>query len=159
MKPVAKEQMLLTVAADDPPQTAKVPRVEAIRGRFQESRIDRQDKRMNVGAPDRPRVRNSKLRRLELDQTEPGRSSCRLGPRRRAAHGRVIGRIAPKPFPGDERSVGLEERRIGSGIAPIGTEIASGSHQPKTARISWQSYPQFWGCSRTDPQLALIEYI
>jgi hypothetical protein len=51
MEPVAKEEVLLLIAADDPLKPAKATRVETMRGMFAGSRFDRQDEGISVGAP------------------------------------------------------------------------------------------------------------
>ena len=71
---------------------------------------------MKLGRPQRPGIGDRPIRGFEADQAElagTGRSAVFV------VRGLDIIGIAPKPFPGEQRTVGAEKRRISRGVAPV----------------------------------------
>lgn len=73
-----------------------------------------EDGGMAGAAPYRPRVRNTEIRILKPDEPPVARSAAAVD------EGRPIGRIAPQPFPADERPVGMSQGRVSFAVLPVG---------------------------------------
>ena len=75
----------------------------------------------------------------------PGRFAIGRHALERGQRGRAIAGIAPKPFPGEDRAVRSEERRIGCRILPAGRKFLVRVHAARKAPIGPLTHSPIWG--------------
>ena len=124
-KSVRNQQMLAPIRGPhhhrNRPEALKIERLIATRW----AGFDTKHIRMDLGAPDRARQRDGDVWRLESMQAPAlghlarfGRMSTAIRPKcpfRR----RPIAWVPPEPFPGEERTVGREQRRVSRRSPPV----------------------------------------
>lgn len=122
-KPVGQQEMLAAPAGKQDRHVAQPVEQERIVRCRAGPDFDRMYLGKNLPAPQGAGVRHPKMRSLEADQPE---RRCRrifttlaAVPRQSGLGQSAITGIAPKPFPGEQRSVGCEKRRIRRRLAPI----------------------------------------
>jgi hypothetical protein len=121
--------------------------IESVGRTARPGRFNREDIRMGLRAPDGPRVGHGTIGRLECGKPEPRSTrTSRWRPVRQRRHCRLdISVVAPQPFPGEERPVGSQQRRVGRRIAPVDIGDSLRPHRRRTAASPEQTYSPILG--------------
>lgn len=129
--------------------SAEAPLVEDVRT-FWRPGFDAEHVRVNLGAPDGPRIWGGPPRRLESVQAPPLGRSCRSAPLsafrvKRTFGGCPIVSVSSEPFPGDERAVGMEQRLVSRRVPPVRHKCVARNHAARTANCAGLTHSPIWG--------------
>lgn len=98
--------------------------------------VGNKDLGIYIGTPQRPSPWNGCFSILEPNQSEPfgGAISESTDTMSRVPRCGSIGGISPKPLPGKQAPVGIEQTGVPLGVAPIETHVERSVHEPQPSR-------------------------